>query len=200
METDALLKKKEAYLNPTAFYIRAAIYFLIWSFWAWRLSSWSRAAGSVEGPQFNLQERADLRPGTLLFFLSASLASVDWVDVVAAATGTRRFSACTASQVGCGPSSRSSPLRCSVSAPMASWPSSVTVEHYHDMGKWMFALTVFWAYVAFSQYMLIWYANLPEETIFFKVRAWILETVSGSPAARPFCGHLPGAPGSREQA
>ena len=32
-------------------------------------------------------------------------------------------------------------------------------EHYHDLGKWIFGLTVFWAYIAFSQYMLIWYAN-----------------------------------------
>ncbi len=55
---------------------------------------------------------------------------------------------------------------------------SVTVEHYHDLGKWLFALTVFWAYIAFSQYLLIWYANLPEETIWFRHRqegnwAWV---------------------------
>ncbi len=43
----------------------------------------------------------------------------------------------------------------------------VTREHYHDMGKLVFAFTVFWTYIAFSQYMLIWYANLPEETGWF---------------------------------
>ncbi len=43
----------------------------------------------------------------------------------------------------------------------------VTDHHLHDLAKWMFAFTVFWAYIAFSQYMLIWYANLPEETFFF---------------------------------
>ena len=47
---------------------------------------------------------------------------------------------------------------------------SVNHEHYHDLGKWLFALTVFWAYIAFSQYMLIWYANLPEETAWFRDR------------------------------
>jgi phosphoglycerol transferase MdoB-like AlkP superfamily enzyme len=47
---------------------------------------------------------------------------------------------------------------------------SVTTEHYHDLGKMLFAFTVFWAYVAFSQFMLIWYANLPEETAWFKDR------------------------------
>jgi hypothetical protein len=44
---------------------------------------------------------------------------------------------------------------------------TVTVEHYHIMGKWMLAFTVFWAYIGFSQYMLIWYANMPEETEYF---------------------------------
>jgi hypothetical protein len=46
----------------------------------------------------------------------------------------------------------------------------VTLEHYHIMGKWMLAFCVFWAYIGFGQYMLIWYANIPEETQFFLVR------------------------------
>ena len=52
----------------------------------------------------------------------------------------------------------------------------VTEDHLHDLGKFLFAFTVFWAYIAFSQYMLIWYANLPEETIFIIPRtegAWL---------------------------
>jgi hypothetical protein len=52
--------------------------------------------------------------------------------------------------------------------------NTVNAEHYHDIGKWMFALTVFWAYIAFSQYLLIWYANIPEETI------WYLHRFTGS--------------------
>ncbi len=47
---------------------------------------------------------------------------------------------------------------------------TVTVEHYHIMGKWMLAFSVFWAYIGFSQYMLIWYANIPEETEYFILR------------------------------
>ena len=46
----------------------------------------------------------------------------------------------------------------------------VTLEHYHIMGKWMFAFVVFWAYIGFGQYMLIWYANMPEETQYFITR------------------------------
>jgi len=46
----------------------------------------------------------------------------------------------------------------------------VTEEHVHDIGKFMFAFSVFWTYLWFSQYMLIWYANIPEETGYFKIR------------------------------
>jgi hypothetical protein len=48
---------------------------------------------------------------------------------------------------------------------------TITIEHYHDLGKWLFALTAFYTYIAFSQYLLIWYANLPEETIWYRHRS-----------------------------
>src|SRR5439155_10476310 len=47
---------------------------------------------------------------------------------------------------------------------------SVTEEHYHDIGKWMFSFTFFWAYTQFSQFMLQWYGNMPEETVWYKYR------------------------------
>jgi hypothetical protein len=54
--------------------------------------------------------------------------------------------------------------------------NTIRDEHYHDLGKWLFALTCFYTYIAVSQYLLIWYADLPEETIFFRMRshgAWL---------------------------
>ena len=50
--------------------------------------------------------------------------------------------------------------------------SFVNEEHIHDLGKFMFAFSIFWAYLWFSQYMLIWYANMPEETEYFQPRVW----------------------------
>jgi hypothetical protein len=46
----------------------------------------------------------------------------------------------------------------------------VNVNHLHDLGKYMFAFSIFWTYVTYCQFMLIWYANIPEETIYFKHR------------------------------
>ncbi len=46
----------------------------------------------------------------------------------------------------------------------------ITTEHYHDMGKLMFGFVVFWGYIAFSQFLLIWYANIPEETFWYDIR------------------------------
>src|SRR5512147_1231168 len=47
---------------------------------------------------------------------------------------------------------------------------AVSDEHYHDLGKLVFAFVIFWAYIAFSQFMLMWYANIPEETRWYLVR------------------------------
>jgi hypothetical protein len=48
--------------------------------------------------------------------------------------------------------------------------SSITADHYHELGKLLFGFVIFWGYIAFSQYMLIWYANIPEETLWYEAR------------------------------
>jgi hypothetical protein len=47
----------------------------------------------------------------------------------------------------------------------------VTIDHLHDLGKWMFGMSTFWAYIWFCQYMLIWYSNIPEETQYYILRS-----------------------------
>ena len=71
----------------------------------------------------------------------------------------------------------------------------VTIDHFHDLGKWMFGMSVFWAYIWFCQYMLIWYANIPEETQYYILRdqgnwQWIFWTNFAFSFLIPFFGLL----------
>jgi hypothetical protein len=166
---DHILQGKAGYLNPQWFTIRAGIYFLIWTVWAlaiYRASTKQDRTKSLE--QMHTASRWSA-PGLLFVFLSVSLAAFDWIMsldphwystifgiYVFAGGGWSFFAALT--------------LICLGLRQAGILDRVITVEHYHDMGKWMFALTVFWSYIAFSQYLLIWYGNLPEETIFFKHR------------------------------
>ena len=69
---------------------------------------------------------------------------------------------------------------------------SVNVEHYHDLGKWLFVWIFFWGYVAFSQFLLIWYANIPETTYWFGVRG--ASTVAANHSFAPWpASNLTGA-------
>ena len=70
----------------------------------------------------------------------------------------------------------------------------VSPEHFHDYGKLMFAFTFFWGYIAFSQYMLYWYANIPEETSWYLLRSQQRLGHGGpaSPSSRPSCCRSPG--------
>ena len=60
----------------------------------------------------------------------------------------------------------------------------VTEEHLHDVGKFMFAFSIFWTYLWFSQYMLIWYSNQPEETKYF------IERIGTADKAGPYQGNI----------
>jgi hypothetical protein len=72
---------------------------------------------------------------------------------------------------------------------------SITVEHYHDLGKLLLGFIVFWGYMAFSQYMLIWYANIPEESVWYLARQsgpwkWISLSLLFGHLLIPFLGLL----------
>ena len=79
---------------------------------------------------------------------------------------------------------------------------SVTVEHYHDLGKYLFAFTFFWGYIAFSQFMLLWYANIPDEVEWFNrhgattvsshvnIWSWVILAILFGQLLIPFAGLL----------
>jgi hypothetical protein len=174
---DKILQGKAAYMNPAMFSARGFIFFALWSLWAvaiWRNSTRQDTEKSIE--QMHTASRWSA-PGLLLIVVTGTLASFDWLmsldphwystifGIYCLAGGALAFFAVlTLTALG---------LRNA-----GVLKRSINPEHYHDLGKWMFALTVFWAYIAFSQYLLIWYANIPEETIFYKHRfggswAWV---------------------------
>ncbi len=168
--SDPVLSGKASYLNERFFLIRAAFFLGLWTLWSWKLYSHSTKQDVATDPIEHMHGASRWSaPGLLVVVLSGTLASFDWImsldphwystifGLYVFSGGAQAFFAVLI--LICMGFRRSGILR-----------REITVEHYHDLGKWLFALTVFWAYIGFSQYLLIWYANLPEETIFFRHR------------------------------
>lgn len=166
---DPVLSAKLGYLNEKWFILRGFFAIAMWSVFALRLYSISRRqddTGSIEHTRAAARWSA---PGMVVLFLAGSVAAFDWImslephwfstmfGVYFLAGGAVGFMAVLIATV----------LGLRAAGYLT---QSVREEHYHDLGKWLFALTTFWAYVTFSQYMLIWYGNLPEETFWFHKR------------------------------
>src|SRR5258707_7670031 len=160
---------KAAFLSPKYFNLRAAIYFLLWILFSTRIYKNSVEQDKTKSLQNMHNNSFWSAPGLLVTFLTVSLAAFDWdmsldphwystiFGIYFFAGGGLAFMATWT-------------LICIGFREKGVLRNTINVEHYHDLGKWMFALTVFWAYIAFSQYLLIWYANLPEETEWFQAR------------------------------
>jgi hypothetical protein len=168
-ERDALLQWKSPYLNVPFFITRAALYFLIWSGIALLYFRGSRGQDETGDPAVSSRLRRLAGPAIIVLALTQTLASIDWIMSLTPHWYSTMFGVYffAGSFVGfiallsiVAVATRSAGLLDTV----------VTAEHLHDVGKWLFAFTAFWAYIAFSQYLLMWYANLPEETIFYKAR------------------------------
>lgn len=163
---DELLRKKAGWLNPTFFYIRAGIYFVIWTLLALKFRKNSLEQDKSGDPKLtnNLES---LSPASMVVFaLSLTFAAFDWLMSLdphwfSTIFGVYVFSGSVTSSLA-------------MIALLTIWLQKKgllhrvsTVEHRHDIGKLLFGFTVFWAYIGFSQFFLIWYANIPEETIYF---------------------------------
>jgi hypothetical protein len=166
---EAVVRGKVGYLNPEFFTLRAVAYFTLWSVWALAIYGQSTKQDRERSiNQMNACSRWSA-PGLLLVTATGTLASFDWIMSLdpkwySTIFGLYCLSGGALAFFGVLTLIALGMRRSGVLA------NSITDEHYHDLGKWMFALTIFWAYIAFSQYILIWYANLPEETIFFRNR------------------------------
>jgi hypothetical protein len=167
------LHGKQSYLNVTSFLIRFAGYFVVWS----RTSQYflKRSLEQDASGDLNLTLRMERwsGPALVLFAFTATFASFDLIMSLDA----RWYSTIFGVYFFAGSALGFFSLLALVTMGLQSvgrLRESVTVEHYHDIGKWLFAFVFFWGYIAFSQYMLIWYANLPEET------GWIFARQTGS--------------------
>ena len=166
---DPLLAAKAGYLNPTFFVVRLVIYFLIWGGMASFLHRTSVAQDASGDPLLTLKMERLSPPGMLLFALTINFAAFDllmsldphWFSTI---FGVYYFSVAIVAFLAVMPKILYALQMRGV------LPNAITVEHYHDIGKLLFGFLVFWAYIAFSQYMLIWYANIPEETEWFLKR------------------------------
>ncbi|MFN3325186.1 MAG: hypothetical protein ACK5AZ_16955 [Bryobacteraceae bacterium] len=166
---DHILHGKASYLNENFFLIRAGVCILIWSLWGWRLFSNSVRQDRTKSIEHMHTASRWSAPGLLVVMVTGSVAAFDWVMSLDPHWYSTIFGIYVLSG-GALAFMATMTLICLAFRSSGILSRTITIEHMHDLGKWMFALTIFWAYIAFSQYLLIWYANMPEETLFYKHR------------------------------
>jgi hypothetical protein len=168
-EHDALLRWKAPYLNVPFFLIRAVIFFGIWSFIAILYYRASRRQDATGNPGVSARLRTFAGPAIIVLALTQTFASIDWIVSLtprwySTIFGVYFFAGAFVGFIALlavvAPAMRRAGLLDTI----------ISVEHLHDVGKFLFAFTSFWAYIAFSQFLLMWYANLPEETFWYKAR------------------------------
>jgi len=176
---DALLRFKQPYLNLPFFYARAALYFAVWS----AIALWFRRQSRLQDENRDAAAAARLSrySGALLIPLAitTTFAAFDWLMSLA----PHWYSTIFGVYVFAGGlvSGFAFVSIAAVALRRAGLLPALSSEHLHDLGKLLFAFTVFWAYIAFSQFFLIWYGNIPEETIWYRVRlagGWKLVTIA----------------------
>jgi hypothetical protein len=159
---DEVLRHKSRYLNVPFFSLRAVLYFAVWIGVAHFLTRWSYEQDRGGDPQVSRRLRALSGPGIVLYGGTVTFAAVDWVMSlephwystiygIAFILGHALTALAAAILVAAG-LSRVEPLS-----------RVATSEVFHDLGNLLLALVMLWAYVAFSQFLIIWSGNLPEE-------------------------------------
>ncbi len=163
---DHLLQWKLPYLNDWFFLVRGIGYFAVWYFLTRLLTKYSRQQDSASPVELIARMRKTSAPGMIVFALTSTFAAFDWLMSLdphwySTIFGVYFFAGCAVA-IMCALTLTAIFLRKNKVL-----TDCIGVEHYHDLGRLTFAFTIFWAYMAFSQYFLIWYANIPEETIWF---------------------------------
>jgi len=165
---DALLQGKAGYLNPTFFLIRAAIFMGGWILYR-EVSRKLSLAQDESNDDSNFKKNFRWSAGFLVFYLvSESMMSWDWIMSVdphwfSTLFGWYVFASMMVSGI-------TVIAMVTIYLKSKGYLSDVNDSHIHDLAKFMFGFSIFWTYLWFSQFMLIWYANIPEEVTYFVTR------------------------------
>lgn len=163
---DPFLQHKAAYLDEPFFLARTALYFLVWIGLAWWLKSLSDRQDRAADPRLTKRAQAISAPGLVLWAFATTFAYVDWLMSLephwfSTIYGVYFFGAsgmaAMAFLIVVGVLLARRP-------PFDAWLGR---RHFHDWGKLLFAFVLLWTYFAFSQFLIIWSGNLPEETIWY---------------------------------
>ena len=165
---DKIIQGKESWLNKSSFILRGIIYIGGWSLYRYFTRKFSLAQDKAKNNK-NFKRNFQISAGFLVFFIyTESMMSWDWIMSVDPHWFSTLFGwYVLASMIVSG---------ITVIALITIYLKSkglmdyVNDSHLHDLAKFMFGFSVFWAYLWFSQFMLIWYANIPEEVTYFVTR------------------------------
>ena len=165
---DEIIQGKESWLNKNAFILRGLIYIGGWSLYRYFSRKFSLAQDNAKDNK-NFKRNFQLSAGFLVFFIyTESMMSWDWIMSVdphwfSTLFGWYVFASMVVSGV-------TVIALITIYLKTKGLMKYVNDSHLHDLAKFMFGFSVFWAYLWFSQFMLIWYANIPEEVTYFVTR------------------------------
>ena len=157
---------KRPYLNVPFFVVRAAVYFGVWGWLAWNLTRWSTQQDDSGDPELTRRLQRLSAPGMILLGLTTTFAAFDWLMSLDYEWYSTIYGVffCAGAMIS-SLALLTLLVLCMRAAGLLR--HTITVEHLHDLGKLLFGFTIFGTYIAFSQYFLIWYGNIPEETRWF---------------------------------
>ncbi len=165
-EGDYVVAGKAAYLNLPFFTARWIVYFLVWIGLGLFYLRTSRLQDDTGDAALTLRMQKLAPVGLLLFAVTGTFASFDLIKSLTPHWFSTMFGVYYFAGAVVGfYATQTLLMRWMQGKGVA--PSAINHNHYHDAGKMLFAFVVFWAYIAYSQYMLIWYASIPEETAWF---------------------------------
>jgi hypothetical protein len=166
---DRALAAKAAWLNVPFFLVRTAVVFGIWSAFAYWFHRTSTRQDATGDPRLTQRMETTSTAALILFAFTVTGFAFDFLMSLTPHWSSTIFGVYFFAGSILGFFALVTLLAMLVQRTGA-LARTITVEHYHDLGKLIFAFTVFWAYIGFSQYMLMWYANLPEETFWYAAR------------------------------